>query len=691
MRIQLLLLLLFSYFAVFTQETSEDIIENYIEEVTASTDQELDYTSMYEDLNYYLANPLNLNEATIQDLEKLYVLSEYQMKGILLYRETYGAFYSISELIHLGGFNAGVVRLLQPFITVEKVEPFLKFKPSQALKYGSNQIFIRSQKVLEESKGYSEITPEELAANPNSRYAGSPYKIYSRYKFTYKSYLDFGITAEKDPGEEFFTGNRKNGFDYYSAHFFARKIGPVKALALGDFNAQFGQGLVMFNGFGYGKSPMVLDIRKRAQGLRPYGGTDENLFFRGAGATIGYKAFDLTIFFSHKKKDANITVADSLGESIEEVSSLQTSGMHRTPSEITDRKALAETVYGTHIQFGQKKFRIGATGTVYNYDANLVKSPQPYNQYEFSGNSNFNAGIDYQASISDLTLFGEAAVSQNGGMAFLNGALFSLSPQMNMALLHRHFDRDYQALFASAFAENSTVSNENGMYFGTIIYPIPRLKVLAYYDLYSFPWLKFGVNSPSHGFDYITQADYSLSRSVSFYVRLKHEVKPENMPSSDTDGSSITGIEDVENTKIRFNIAYRVNKTVEFRNRIEWALYKQGSIRHEGFLLYHDIIFKPLNIPFTFSARYAIFDTDSWESRLYAYENDILYSFSIPAYYDKGSRVYFNVKYIVSKHLDLWFRISQTYYANMTSMSSGLDEIQGKTKTEAKVQLRFRF
>jgi len=672
------------------QESNEEIIEKFIEEVTASTDLEIDYTDIYEDLNYYLYNPLNINEATIEELEKLYILSEYQMKGIIYYRETYGSFYTIYELIHLGGFNAGVVRLIQPFITVEKTEPFLKFKPSQVFKYGGHQLFVRSQKTLEEAKGYSDITPEELEENPNSRYPGNPLKIYTKYKFNYKTYLNWGITAEKDPGEEFFSGNRKDGFDYYSAHFFARKLGPVKALALGDFNAQFGQGLVMYNGFGYGKSSMALDIRKRSQGLRPYGGADENLFFRGAGATVGYKSIDFTVFFSHKKKDANITVVDSLDGSIEEVSSLQTSGMHRTPSELEDRKALTEIVYGANLKFNHKKFRVGATGVTYQYSSNLVKTPQPYNYYSFTGNSNANFGIDYQASIRDLTLFGEAAVCQSGGMAFLNGALFSLSPQMNMALLHRYYERDYQALFASAFGENSTVSNENGLYLGTVIYPFARLKITAYYDMFTFPWLKFGVNAPSRGYDYIAQADYSPSRYVSFYLRYKHEVKPENVPGSESTTYYIKGIEDVETTKLRFHISYSVSRQLQFRNRIEWALYKNVSTRDEGILLYHDISYKPDIVPFTFSARYAIFDTDSWDSRLYAYENDILYAFSIPAYYDKGSRVYFNIKYSINKHIDLWFRIAQTYYSNKTSSGSGLDEVQGKTKTEAKVQLRFK-
>ncbi|MEZ4759397.1 MAG: hypothetical protein R2810_06365 [Flavobacteriales bacterium] len=55
----------------------------------------------------------------------------------------------------------------------------------------------------------------------NSRlYLGPSYKLYTRYRFRYRQNISFGITAEKDEGEEFFTGAQPDGFDFYSAHLF---------------------------------------------------------------------------------------------------------------------------------------------------------------------------------------------------------------------------------------------------------------------------------------------------------------------------------------------------------------------------------------------------------------------------------------------------------------------------------------
>jgi len=670
---------------------AEDIIESYIEVISELSDEELDYTSIYEDLSYYIYSPLNINTAQYSDLEKLYILSDFQIKSILAYRDEYGNFYSIYELIYLLGFNALTVKLISPFITLKTEDSANDFSTKRALQYGKHNIFIRYQQVLEEQKGYSDISPEALELNPNARYLGSPLKLYTRYKFNYKTNLYWGITAEKDAGEQFFKGERKDGFDYYSAHFFVRDVGKIKALALGDYHVQFGQGLVAYSGFSYGKSPMVLDIRKRARGLKPYGGTDENLFFRGAGTTIKHNNIEFTVFGSHKKIDANISFIDTTSDNLIEVSSLQTTGFHRTYNELDKRKVLSETIFGTNISLNKTYYKIGFTALQYSFDADLIKRPTLYNQFDFTGNKNSNLGFDYHFLFQNISFFGEAAISENLAKAFINGAMFSLSSQMNISILHRYYERDYKSLYSNAFGENTRVVNEKGFYIGSVIYPANKLKLSAYYDMFAFPWLKFAVNAPSKGSDYFIQADYSYSRYFNFYLRFKQKVKPLNISSKEHIGSSIKGLEDVDLTKIRLHFTYSITRSIECRNRLEWVNYSRTHIKSNGFMIYHDFLYRPNNSKYNYSIRYAVFDTDSWDSRIYAYENDILYAFSIPAYYDKGSRIYFNVKYSIKNNIDFWFRIAQTYYIYRETIGTGLEEINGKTRTEVKAQLRFRF
>jgi hypothetical protein len=110
-----------------------------------------------------------------------------------------------------------------------------------------------------------------------------------------------------------------------------------------------------------------------------------------------------------------------------------------------------------------------------------------------------------------------------------------------------------------------------------------------------------------------------------------------------------------------------------------------------GYMVLHDIVYQPLSKPVSFSFRYALFDTDGFNTRIYAYENDVLYSFSIPAYSEKGSRTYLTVKYNLTRKIDLWFRYAQFFYANRNSTGTGLTEVEGPIRSDFRIQARISF
>ena len=112
----------------------------------------------------------------------------------------------------------------------------------------------------------------------------------------------------------------------------------------------------------------------------------------------------------------------------------------------------------------------------------------------------------------------------------------------------------------------------------------------------------------------------------------------------------------------------------------------------KGYVVYQDISYSKLGVPFSVTLRYALFQTDDYNSRVYAYENDMPGAYSIPAYYYKGSRFYILLDYNVTRTIEVWVRYSQTVYDNKKIISEGsLTEIQGNTRSEIKVQLRFKF
>jgi len=73
------------------------------------------------------------------------------------------------------------------------------------------------------------------------------------------------------------------------------------------------------------------------------------------------------------------------------------------------------------------------------------------------------------------------------------------------------------------------------------------------------------------------------------------------------------------------------------------------------------------------------------------YENDVLYSYSIPAFFDKGYRYYINLNYDLKRDLSIWIRWSQTIYRDKASIGSGLDEISANHRSEVKLQALWQF
>jgi len=693
-----LLLIIFSS-ASYAQEDMDEnamrqsTIEQLIEVIAEGLEEgeELDYTTLFEDLSYYYSHPLNLNKASDTEIQSLFLLTDIQINALKLHILKYGPLDSEYELQAVRGFDLQTIYMILPFIQVDPQALTSRVNLKTILKDGKSDLFIRYQQVLEEQVGYSPISDQDLIDSPNSRYLGSSARLYTRYRFTYKNNLSIGITAEKDPGEEFFTGTQKNGYDFYSGHISYKDRGFVRALALGDFQIQFGQGLALWSGLGFGKSAFALNIKKSNPGIRPYTSVDENRFLRGGAFTLGKGKFELTGFYSSKQIDANIASAvDSLDADAElEITSFQLTGFHRTQSELFDKDALLETHYGGYLSYKASRFRVGAAGLRTEYEASVNRNLSLYNQFDFNSNSNFVGSIDYQALVGNVNFFGEIARSENGGISTLNSALFALHQNLSVVVLHRYYERDFQSVLANAFAESTRPANEQGIYIGMEANLAKKVTLTGYFDRYKFPWLRFITDAPSEGYDALIQLNYKPSRKSEFYVRYRHRERDRNLPNNE---SSIDYPVELIQEVIRLNASYQVSQSLKFKSRIEFNRFQlSGNEMENGFVIYQDLIYKKLQSPWSLSMRYALFETDSYNARIYAYESDVLYAFSIPAYSGRGARAYAMVKYHIARGVDIWLRWSQWYYTDRDAISSGLEQVPSNQRQEIKAQLRLRF
>src|SRR5205085_6255697 len=132
--------------------------------------------------------------------------------------------------------------------------------------------------------------------------------------------------------------------------------------------------------------------------------------------------------------------------------------------------------------------------------------------------------------------------------------------------------------------------------------------------------------------------------------------------------------------------SYKVDPAINLKCRTELLWYDKGSRQQTGFLQLFDIAYVPMLKPYSGIVRLQYFETDGYDARIYAYENDVLYSYSIPAFFDKGFRYYVTINYNVTKDISFWIRFAQAIYPDKTSIGSGLDEIAGNRKTEIKLQ-----
>jgi len=430
-----------------------------------------------------------------------------------------------------------------------------------------------------------------------------------------------------------------------------------------------------------------MSINKKYDGLRKYSSTDENKFFRGAGATFTHKDFDITAFFSYKNIDGNQKL-DTATNEIDFQGSFQTTGMHRKPSELFDKHSVGEMVYGGNVKWRQPWFNLGASFIQYFFSEELKKDGV-YNQYVFQGDHGMNASIDYRANYKNLIFFGEEAISHNGGYALLNSVMIRLAPQMSLAILQRYYTKDYQAYYAGGFAEQSHTTNENGMYFGAEIHPARKWTMSSYYDIYKFPWLRFGTTAPSSGDDFFTQIDYSLSRYVNMHLRYKQESIYKG--SSDDFTGAVPLVETLKR-EARYHITYSLSRNLKLKNRFAIASFnKEGSETETGFMFYQDVNYKFHTLPLNFSFRMAFFDA-AYNARIYTYENDILYGYSIPGLSGQGIRTYLTVRYTVVKNfIDVWLRYANSSYSDRDVIGSSLDEIPGNNKSEVKLQVRIKF
>lgn len=660
-------------------QTWREYLEQLAEEGTDGTTIE----NMYEELTSLENNPINLNAVTRDELQRFPLLSIDQAWAIADFLEKNRPVYTVYELRNVLALDYATIERILPFFYVGEVGDRKQETLGEIIKNGKNEIQNRFDKTLTQRAGYGCFSDSILARYPNRKYLGEDFYTSLKYSFAYKDKIQFGIVGEKDAGEPFLKTSYPKGYDHYGFHLIVRDRGILKTLALGDYRLSFGQGLVLNNDFMISKSGTSNTVIRNTIKPKRHFSTAENGFFRGAAAAIGIKNIMITAFYSNKYIDATISEEGN-------ITSFKTDGYHRVPLDMEKKNNTREEVTGMNIHYSNNRFQIGINGLYYRYNRMYNPVLHDYNTYYLRDSMNTNGSIDYSYRFYRLVLAGETAISQNGAAATIHAIEWKpATPHIeSVSLLYRNYSKAYQASYANAFSESSHIQNEEGLYIGSTLYPFPCTSLTMFIDIARFPWLRYNINKPSSAVDFYAMTSYSFSKNSLFDIRYKIKRKEKNTTYPD---NTTTSVLPYMTHKIRLRYTGTFKNGWNMRTTVDVNRYQTKYFPKEyGYILAQNIGYSGDNkISGDFFVGY--FHTDTYNTRVYSYERNILNTFYMPSFYGKGIRITLSARYAILRNVILSVKGGVTRYSDRDTLGSGTEQIDGNLRADIYTYLRWKF
>jgi hypothetical protein len=640
---------------IIGQETklSESIIS--IAEELAADESDPEAVSVFiERLHELSENPVKLNSSGEEEISRLFFLSDFQVKAMADYAHSSGRILSVYELATIPGFDKETVEILLPFITLE----FKTVINSDSVRWRNSLI-----------SNFS-IRP----GNYDTSSFGSMWRILTKYKVS-AGRFSCGFTLEKDPGEKFLNGNPPFP-DFISSHLVFSGSGMIRKIIVGDFSARFGQGTNINTGMRRGMSLTEPGYLSASNEIKPYTSTDENNFFRGMAAEFSFKSFEFSLFYSKNYSDA--TIAISSGSSNKYIENFYLAGIHNTTSLFQKKDAISDLAYGINLTYNFKNLKAGLIWSEnrFSLPVNLAAG-DPENIFDFTGSRNNIFTIYYNSIIKKILFYGELSLNTNKQYAAIQGMSFRPSDRVTINFLFRNYDPGYTSFHGKGPGTGSATDNEKAILGNFTFEAAKHLFISGGCDILRSPWLKYRCSAPSSGVRKEIKVRFlpseKFSMEASYYYRL-----------SMINNTEKTGIPDQDKLitrSLKAFIRYSLTDNLILGTRIDYKLVDPSG--SSGRIMFQEINYSFKHLPVTLWVRYCMFNTRDWNSRIYTYENDLLYSFSIPALVGKGSRSYFMVKWKIGGFAELRFK-----YAITSLVTSGVSE---ENSDEFKMQFRIWF
>ena len=676
----LITFLFFESAAAQQQDSTQTRIERDIERALEEFDGE-EVDQNLEELLEFLQNlsnsPLNINRAGIDELLQVPGLNFRLAQNIVEYRNREAPFEEVDDLLNVSGIGQATLNQIRPYVTVSRGLDRGKDLYLNSRYWTRNsrvEGFSRYQQVLEEQRGYQR--PDSLGG-----FVGSPVKYYQRFRYT-SNHLSLNLTQDKDPGEPL---EHPGDFDYTSWHIALQDNGRLRDLIIGDFSVAFGQGLLLWSGGAFGKGSEVIGTpNKNERGVRPFTSAQEMIGFRGIAATYGNQ-LQLTGFYSNRQRTASEIDEIYIRFPTE-------SGYHRTLNERERRLNIGQETFGGRVRLQVPYGFFGVSGFHNRFERPVQAGTLPWQINNFYGQKLSGYSADFRLLAGPALLFGEAAYTDNGGYGVLGGAELKLGDRTDAVAVYRYYEPSFQSIFGSGFGEQSgNPGNEEGFYLGLRHDLSSQIRISSYIDQFRFPAARFQQRQPSSGYDWLSLIEYSPNRDLQFYALFRYKFREEEYADFDEMGRELRVLGETHRTGARFQAEYQVNPSIRLRTRFDMVRARSTPEDASlGYLVFQDIRFYPFQ-NFRIDARITLFDTDNFDSRVFQFENDLLYVLSNAMLFDRGQRMYMVINYRAASWLDFWLKAATTVYDNRDVISSGNLEIDGNRRSDIGIQARVRF
>jgi hypothetical protein len=504
----------------------------------------------------------------------------------------------------------------------------------------------------------------------DGKYYGSNWKIYNRFVINKDNNLRVGILTEKDPGE-------KSINDFTTFHLYARDIGIIKNFIAGDFLFEFGHGLALWSRYSINKGIETVGILPRnGKGIIPYLSSDENMFLRGAAVQFSYNKLNFYAFYSVRNYDG------SIDQSTNQIISIRLDGFHRDSSEAAHRKIINEKLFGISADyiFGET----GSVGFLYynstfgnDFRHNSLLDPSGYRFDYFAGNYNLSFGKIY--------LSGETAYNKIS-LASINSAEIIVDKNFSLLFSYRNYAYDYWSLHSNGFGEKDGTQNESGFYSG-LRWRTNYGNFSFYYDQFKCPVGDEKLPLPIKGNEFLIYYSAQPFRNTEFRLRYTNQLK-EIVAAVSGEYGTVSR----RNDNLRAELLYKLSKSIQMRSRIEFVKIYPTSISESenGLLIFQDVRYAPSS-SINLSGRIVFFQTNSYDSRVYEFENDLVGVMTNPPLYGDGIRWYLTAIYNTLFGLSVSMKYSELIKPNEKTLGSGDTLINSNVDNRLSFQLDFKF